>query len=67
MSTRYATAKRIVANRQFEVVEGMVLDVFTASALVAVYEALNPEAQAKFDTIAPLERVAKFALQKVSS
>lgn len=63
-SSRYAAAKRIVDNSQYEEVEGVLLDAFTASALVAVYEALAPAGQAKFDDM-PLQRLAAFCLSKV--
>lgn len=65
MSARYAAAQRVVANSQFEVVEDYVLDLFTASAMVAVYEALGEDARAKFDQV-PLPRLASFCLSKVS-
>lgn len=66
MSARYEAAKRIVANSQHEEVEGMILDLFTASALVAVYEAMNETNQARFDTVA-FGPLANFCLQKVSA
>lgn len=65
MSARYDVAKRIVANSQHEEVDGVILDLFTASAMVLVYEALSPSAQALFDEI-PIERLAAFCLSKVS-
>jgi hypothetical protein len=45
------TARRIVANSAFETVDGMVLDLFSASAIVNVYDNLNPENQAKFASL----------------
>jgi hypothetical protein len=65
MSARYAAAQRIVQNSQHEEVEGVILDLFTASAMVAVYQALSPSAQALFDDI-PFEKLAAFCLSKVS-
>lgn len=64
-STRYAAAQRIVTNSTAEKVEGYLLDTFTASALVAVYEAMNDENRARFDSIA-LPKLASFCLSKVS-
>lgn len=65
-STRYAAARRVVANSQHEEVEGYLLDLFTASAMVAVYEALKPAAQAQFDTVTPFPRLAAFCLKQVT-
>lgn len=65
MSTRYDAAKRIVQNSQHEEVEGYILDLYTASALVAVYEALSEPARAKFDDL-PFLRLTSFCLSKVS-
>lgn len=64
MSARYAAAQRIVANSQHEEVEGVILDLFTASAMVAVHDALSPSAQALFDDI-PFEKLATFCISKV--
>lgn len=45
--------------------EGAILDGMTARALVLVFEALSPAAQAKFDSI-PLGRLIDFVWSKVS-
>ena len=65
MSARYAAARRITESRQAGRVEGVLVDTFTASALVAVYEAMNETNRARFDSL-PLERLAAFCLSKVS-
>ena len=65
MSTRYEVCKRIVENHTAEKVEGILVDAFTASALVAIYEALSPENQERFDT-PPLPRLAELAWKSVS-
>jgi hypothetical protein len=66
VSTRYTTAKAVVTARTMGTLEGVLLDTFTASAMVAVYEALGEEQRAKFDSI-PLENLAAFCLSKVRS
>ncbi|MDF2990283.1 MAG: hypothetical protein K0S37_797 [Microbacterium sp.] len=66
VSTRYTVAKRVVSNSTAETLEGALLDLFTASAMVAVYEAMNDANRARFDSI-PLDRLASFCLSKVSA
>ncbi len=68
MSNRYQMAKRVVETKTFlpaPAFEGKILDLFTASALVAVYEALGPANQAKFDSV-PLPTLLDFVWKKVS-
>lgn len=65
MSARYAAAKRVVDNRTAETVEGVLLDLVTASALVAVYEAMNETNRARFDSL-QFDKLAPFCLSKVS-
>lgn len=57
-------ARRVVQNHQHETVDGMLLDAFTASALVQVYDALKPENKAKFDSM-PLEQAASVAMRLI--
>jgi hypothetical protein len=66
VSTRYAAAKRVVSTSTAATLEGVLLDLFTASAMVAVYEAMDDANRARFDSI-PLERLAAFCLSKVSA
>lgn len=64
MSTRYKTAKTAVDTKTAQMLEGVLLDTFTASAMVAVYEAMNEDNRAKFDSV-PLDKLASFCLQQV--
>ena len=66
VSQRYVIAKRVVENKQYEFVEGTLLDLFTASAMVAVFEAIKPDNQAKFDKIA-LAKLVDFCFRSTSS
>ncbi len=50
--------RAIVANRQYAKVDGVLVDGFTASAIIAVYDNLSPEAQAKMAAMS----VAKMGL-----
>ena len=64
-SSRIDTLRRIVQNKQHEKMEGVLVDTFTASHMIAVYDALSPENQAKFDSI-PLEKLADLAFRVTS-
>lgn len=65
-SQRYDIAKKVVETKTAgELPGGILLDLFTASALVQVYEALSPENQAKFDEI-PLDKLVAFVFSHVS-
>ncbi len=44
----------------------MLMDAFTASALLAVFNALKPESQARFDNI-PLGKLVDFAWKQVKA
>lgn len=65
VSQRYEIAKRVVANRAFGNLEGAVLDLQSANAIVLVYEALSDTNKAKFDSI-PLSRLIPFIWKAVS-
>lgn len=41
-------ARRVVENRTAEIHEGTLLDMWTASAMVAVYDGLSPEPRAVY-------------------
>lgn len=43
--------RRIVENKQYENIDGMLVDGFTASAITQVFDALGPEAQQKYAQI----------------
>lgn len=59
MSTRYETAKRVTESGNAGKLEGALLDIFTAGAIVAVYEGLSERNQERFDSI-PLDRFLEF-------
>ena len=67
--SRIEKLRGIVENCQHAKVEGVRVDLFTASALVRVYEALSPENQARFNDRdrLPLPRLVAFAWQHVRS
>ena len=68
MSNRYEMAKTVVTTKTFlqaPAFEGQMLDLFTASAIVAVFEALSPANQQKFDAI-PLPRLLDFVWKQVA-
>lgn len=45
---RIAAFRRIVERRQYAVIDGVMVDAYSASAVVKVYEALNEQNQAKY-------------------
>lgn len=63
-SARADACARIVENYQYEEVEGYLMDIMTARALLAVYAALGPEARMKFDSV-PLPKLVDFAWKQV--
>ena len=54
--------RSIVANGQYEKINGHMVDLFTASAIVKVYDAINEANQAKFKAL-PVVRMASIAFQ----
>lgn len=52
-----AACRSIVANGQYEKINGHMVDLFTASAVVKVYDALNETNQAKLKAL-PVARMA---------
>lgn len=63
--TRIDALRQIVTERTAAKVEGTLVDLYTASAMVAVYDALSPANQAKFGDI-PLLKLAEFAYKATS-
>ena len=65
-----AILRRIVDNKQAEKIHGVMVDMFTASALVQVYDKVNDENQVKMkkflQSAQGLQRMADFALSKLS-
>ena len=66
MSARYNAAKAVTKSKTACMLEGKLLDTFTARALVAVYEALSPASKVKFDTM-PLVGLAAFCVDRVKA
>ena len=48
---RISAIRRIVANCQYEKIDGCMIDLFTASAICKVYDALNDQNKAKFSQL----------------
>ena len=59
---RIAAVRRIVAEGQYAKVDGVMVDLFSASAVVKVYDALNGENQAKYAAL-PVGRMAEIAFK----
>lgn len=57
-----AACRSIVANGQYEKINGHMVDLFTASAIVKVYDALNETDQTKFRAL-PVARMASIVFQ----
>lgn len=65
MGTRITTLREIVDTRTAGMIDGILVDLFTASAMVLVHDALSEPNRARFDSI-PLPKLAAFCLSKVS-
>lgn len=57
-----AACRSIMANGQYEKINGHVVDLFTASAIVKIYDAVNDENKAKLKAL-PVARIASIAFQ----
>lgn len=57
-----AACRSIVANGQYEKINGHMVDLFTASAIVKVYDAVNDANKAKLQAL-PVARIASIAFQ----
>lgn len=57
---RIAAIRQIVAEHQYAKIDGIMVDAFSASAIVAVYDALNPTNRAMFAnfTVGKMARIA---------
>lgn len=62
--TRIEQLRKIVADKQYAEVEGQVVDLFTASAIMACYDA-GSERTKKIIATAPLLKVAEVAWKVV--
>jgi len=56
--------RSIVANCQYEKINGGMVDLFSASAIVKVYDAINEANREKFVKL-PVERMARISLSLV--
>jgi hypothetical protein len=61
---RIGKLQEIVANGQAGLIDNFWMDTFTAQMLIAIYNALSPENQDKFDSI-PLPKLVDFGWKHV--
>ncbi len=61
---RIGAIRTIVKDGQYAKVDGIMVDLFSASAIVAVYDALKPENQAKYANL-PAGKMAFMAFKLV--
>jgi hypothetical protein len=59
---RVAAFRKIVAEKQYAKIDGVMVDLFSASAVVQVYDALNPDNQKKYAAM-PAAKMAAAAFQ----
>ncbi len=59
---RIAALRRIVAEKQYAKIDGMMVDLFSASSIIGVYDALNEVNQAKYREL-PVNRMATIAFK----
>lgn len=57
-----AACRSIIANSQYAKINGHMVDLFTASAIVKIYDALNEANQAKLKAL-PVARMARIAFK----
>lgn len=60
-----AACREIVANGQYAKINGQMVDLFTASAIVKVFDAVNDSNKAKLRTLT-VERLARVSMQMVA-
>lgn len=58
--------RQIVDKHQYDHIDGVLVDAFSASAMVAVYDALSSENQAKAESL-PVATFANFAIKQAAS
>lgn len=61
---RIDAVRRIVEEKQYAKVDGLMVDLFSASCIVQVHDHLNAENQAKFRSM-PIYRMADVALKLI--
>lgn len=57
-----AACRSIVANDQYEKINGVMVDLFSASAIIKIYDALSDVSKMKFETL-PVVRMAHISYQ----
>ena len=62
---RINAIRRVVANKQYEKIDGCMIDLFTANIIVQVYDALSDKNKAKFAAV-PAPKMGIIALKLVS-
>lgn len=55
---RVAAFRRVVERKQYAKIDGTMIDLFSASAVVGVYDKLSPENQAKFAALPAAKMVS---------
>lgn len=60
----HTVCERIIANHQYEKVDGQILDAVTANAILAVWKALSEKNRAKYDTF-NVKLAAAFAWRQI--
>lgn len=63
-TAKMAAIRAVVAEKQYRKVNGVMVDLFTASAIVAVYDALSAPNQAKLASL-PIPRMAEICFSLV--
>lgn len=64
--SRLGKIKRVLSDRTARKIDGMLVDVFTASAIIAVYESLSEENQRKFASMSSVKAMSDMAWKLVS-
>ena len=59
---RIAAIRSVVAKGQYAKIDGIMLDLFSASAIIKIYNAINPENQAKYREM-PVSKMASIAFK----
>ena len=61
---RIEVIRRIVEQKQYEHIDGQMLDLFSASAIIKVYDAINPTNQQRYAKL-PAWQMARIAFQLI--
>lgn len=61
---RIAACRDITARHSFAKIDGVMVDLFSANAIIAVYDALTAQNKSKFENL-PIAKMAKVAFQFV--